>query len=198
MEELVARIIGKLDETKKQIRFDNSISTEERNSLIKQIEQKKKEVLSSRLIGYEIAREIYVNKIRNNVKELKLNEHIQAKTIREALEGVKKDLSDEEIELTIKSRMQSYEDLARFFIEKELNNPIFFDNMVYELFKEIIPDEHIFSYKYERAYDYAINIIDNILFDEILADADTFINTMYTSQEILKEYMKEATISKKM
>ena len=193
MEELVARIIGKLDETKKQIRFDNSLSTEERNSLIKQIEQKKKEVLSSRLIGYEIAREIYVNKIRNNVKELKLNEHIQA-----ALEGVKKDLSDEEIELTIKSRMQSYENLARFFIEKELNNPIFFDNMVYELFKEIIPDEHIFSYKYERAYDYAINIIDNILFDEILADADTFINTMYTSQEILNEYMKEATISKKM
>ena len=164
MEELVARIIGKLDETKKQIRFDSILSTEERNSLIKQIEQKKKEVLTSRLIGYEIAREIYVNKNRNNLKELKLNDHIQAKTIREALEGIKNNLSDEEIEAIIKSRMQSYEDLARFFIEKEVNNPIFFDDMVYELFKEIIPDEHVFSYKYERAYDYAINRIDDILF----------------------------------
>ena len=198
MEELVARIIGKLDETKKQIRFDSSLSAEESNSLIKEIEQKKKEVLTSRLIGYEIAREIYVNKNRNNLKELKLNDHIQAKTIREALEGVKNNLSDEEIEAIIKSRMQSYEDLARFFIEKEVNNPIFFDDMVYELFKEIIPDEHVFSYKYERAYDYAINRIDDILFGEILADADTFINTMYASQELLNEYMKEATISKKM
>lgn len=196
MEELIARIFGKLSEKKKEINNDINLNNDEKQKIIKSIDEKMKEILESRLIGYEALRTIYVNKNNGNLKEFDISESIEFKTAREIAEAVKRDATDDEIIQIIKSHMQTSEDIARFIIEKDIRNGFIYAETVFEMINEILPMEPniiiLDDCKCFKA-DIWAQRAEQILYDEILVNPEVFIEVMKTMPSVANNYINGYT-----
>lgn len=196
MEELIARIFGKLSEKKKEINNDINLNNNEKQKLTKAIDEKMKEILEARLIGYETLRMLYVDKNNGNLKEFDISESIEFKTAREIAEAVKRDSTDEEIIQIIKAHMQESEDLARFIIEKDIRNGFFYAEAVFEMIKEILPIDPseiiIDDCKCFKA-DIWAQRAEQILYGEILVNPEVFIEVMKTMPSVANTYISGYT-----
>lgn len=190
MEELVAKIFGKLSINKQDVQKDENLSPEQKVKIISAIDEKMKEVLEARLIGYEALRVLYFNKNSNNVKDIDLHESVEIKIIQAIATAIKNNATNEELKAEIKNNLNTPEEQARFFIEKDLRNEFDHSTISYETIKQVFPITSPDSDKVYKVFDWTENL-ERIIYEEVLIDADAFIEAMKTMQNMVVDYIRE-------